>query len=642
MQASVATVDGPAATAGERPSSRPGARERVVAWGLGLVAALVVVGPGLRPGSWLNLDMVVTPITPVPRGVWGLGPELPRRVPYALPLAWLSSVVDSTWVVKAMVVVSIAAAVAGAWNLAARWFDDLPWFSRAGAGLLYGLSPFLLTRLGVGHIPLVMAMGILPWAVPSLFEPCVRPDRMFLWSAALGACGFLGGMLPLLIVPLGIACTRAATRRVLVPFSLVLLAQLPWILPGGIVLSQGASPANSSDFRTSTYGDGGLVRVLAGHGFWRGPDQIGSGLGWEVPILGVLLVVLAVYGGLRLGRFVRWPALAVAVVGLGIPLASALPGLRRLYAFLVDSPVSAILREGQRILPLYLVVLAPAVVGGAVRLAHRWPGWRADIVLALPLAVAVFLAAPGLWGVSGDLSPVHIPPAWSTVRTDVHRGGGTTLSLPFFEYAPIAIAGQRVTLDPMPIYLGGDVLSSSNPELNTQSEERADPREKGVARLVREMRADHPVSAQLAAAGIHWVVLRHDRDWMTYRSLDSDPGFRHVVTSSTIDLFEVRAWAGEAVAANGAPVQVHDLVAPVADLSTKQAVRWNRPGAPGWVRGGTLARTTANGVLEIPAGSGPVWYWPAVVVLLGDAVVLFAIGVALARLRHLRKSAGTS
>ena len=60
-------------------------------WLAATLAGLVLVGPGLAPGAWLNLDLVVLADNPLPRGAWGLGPELPRRVPLWIPIAWLSA-----------------------------------------------------------------------------------------------------------------------------------------------------------------------------------------------------------------------------------------------------------------------------------------------------------------------------------------------------------------------------------------------------------------------------------------------------------------------------------------------------------------------------------------------------------------------
>ena len=49
--------------------------------------------PAFKRGSLLFFDLVLTPRIPVPAGAWGLGPQLPRRMPLGLVLAWASTVV---------------------------------------------------------------------------------------------------------------------------------------------------------------------------------------------------------------------------------------------------------------------------------------------------------------------------------------------------------------------------------------------------------------------------------------------------------------------------------------------------------------------------------------------------------------------
>src|SRR4051794_36164770 len=108
-------------------------------WAVGVAAGVAVLGPALRPGSLLSLDLVVTPRIPVPSGVWGLGPEFPRRVPYGVVLAWGSHLLSGPFVVKALLLASIACAFVGAARLAA----EAPLVARLGAGAVYALSPFV-------------------------------------------------------------------------------------------------------------------------------------------------------------------------------------------------------------------------------------------------------------------------------------------------------------------------------------------------------------------------------------------------------------------------------------------------------------------------------------------------------------------
>src|SRR3954453_19633433 len=85
-------------------------------WLVGVAVGVAVLGPALRPGSLLNLDLVLTPVTPVPRGVWALGPELSRRVPLGVPVACVA-VVGGPAAGKALLLASIALVFAGVWRL---------------------------------------------------------------------------------------------------------------------------------------------------------------------------------------------------------------------------------------------------------------------------------------------------------------------------------------------------------------------------------------------------------------------------------------------------------------------------------------------------------------------------------------------
>src|SRR5437763_12406083 len=107
------------------------ARLRAAPWLAGGALAGLVLGPALAPGSLLNLDLVFTPTIPVPRGVWALGPELSRRVPLGVVLAWGSALLGGPVAGKALLLVALTVAFAGACRLAG---------AAAGAGIA--------TRLG--------------------------------------------------------------------------------------------------------------------------------------------------------------------------------------------------------------------------------------------------------------------------------------------------------------------------------------------------------------------------------------------------------------------------------------------------------------------------------------------------------------
>lgn len=614
-------------------------RDRRWAWAVGAVAALLVVGPGLGPGAWLNVDLVVTDVTPVPRGVWGMGPELPRRVPFALPFAWLSALVPGTLPWKLAVVAALASGVAGTWRLTTRWGPDTAPVVRAGAGLVAGVGPFATTRTGAGHLGLVFALAALPWALPALLRPLDRPTRAVGWALVLGAAGPFGGTLALPALACGLVadrCWRPGRRR---PAALVaggaLVAQGPWLVPTLVVARLGTDIASAGAFPTDLAGPGGPLRLLLGHGFWRTPSQIGGAQGWEVAVAGAVLAALAVVGWTRLPSRVRAPAGAVGVLGLVVAASSAVPGLDDLVARLVDVPPFAALREGQRALALWLVVAAPAAAVGADHLARRWRGVPAALVGVAPLVVGVVAVGPGLWGVGGALRPVDLPPGWAEVRREVEAASGPVLALPWQSYPRLEVSGGRPAAQPLAVFLGGDVLTSSDPGFGDGSRERSDRREPRAAALAERMGDDEPVASELADLGVRWVVEVRVAG-RPLRGVPDDPGLRPVVTTPDITLHEVRGWA-PARDEDGQPVPVDRPVAPwlrTADGPVEMAA----PGTTGWRRDGRGSRS-ADGLLALPDGSGAAWYPGAALTLAADgAAAVVAAGCLVGPRRRRRRS----
>ncbi|HMQ28845.1 MAG TPA: hypothetical protein PKA98_22855, partial [Acidimicrobiales bacterium] len=191
-------------------------------------------------------------------------------------------------------------------------------------------------------------------------------------------------------------------------------------------------------------------------------------------------------------------------------------------------------------------------------------------------------------------------------------------------------------------YLGGDVLVASDPNLDEPARERADPREPAMDLLALRVQAGEAVGEQLARLGVRWVVLQHDIDWQTYDGLRSDPGLRRVVDGPTLELFEVVGWQGAVVTDDGRSLAARAPIAPVAHVDGSGPATWARPGAWGWLRGTTPAAIAEDGQLRLPAGSGPVWYWPTVLVLAADAAFVVGLVVAGARVRAARSRGSTS
>jgi hypothetical protein len=84
---------------------------------------------------------------------------------------------------------------------------------------------------------------------------------------------------------------------------------------------------------------------------------------------------------------------------------------------------------------------------------------------------------------------------------------------------------------------------------------------------------------------------------------------------------------------NGHVVGVHPVVAPWQRLDASGPAIWSRPAASGWMRGLHPAGRAPGGLVRLPAGRGPLWFWPSLVVVAGDAAVAAGVVVAARRAR---------
>jgi hypothetical protein len=583
---------------------------RWLPWLLGVVVAVAVMGPALGPGSLLNLDLVLTPDLPVPAGVWGLGPELPRRVPLFVPMAWLGAVLDGALVGKLVMAATVTVAFAGAHRLAA---GAAP-VARVAAGLVYAAGPFLATRLAVGHLGIAVPAAALPWALPTLLRPADSLRRTLLWSAVLGFGGVNGGILAAFALLVGLVSDRGRRAGGVVLAGLI--GQLPWLVPGVVVMTQSVRPATSAPFDTHLDGPLGLLRLTAGQGFWIPDFDVGDGR-LVVPIAGAVLLALAAAGHRYLPAAWRGRALAMALVGLAVAAASGLPGVDGLYRDVADTALGAPLREGHRVLPLFLVWLAPAAALGANRL-----GEERDTAALVSLGAALALVGSSLWGFGGQLEPVSLPSEWADARRVVVDEPGPVLALPWGQYLRPSVIDGGLVHNPVPFAFGGDVLIPSGRGEDDGPDERADPRAETAGVAADLLAAGEPAGPALAVLGVRWVAVV-DTVGDPGRALD-DPSLDLVVDGATLRLYEV---------VDAPPDAIDPIIGPLARAPGEEGRTWYRPGATGWLRGLEPAHTTDEGNLALSEAAGPVWYWPSLLVVGADVLTITAVVAAAHRRR---------
>ena len=538
-----------------------------------------------------------------------------------VPVAWASSVISGEVAGKALMALVIVVAVVGAYRLAAG--ANLA--GRLGAGLLYGAGPLMVTRVSVGHLSVALAAAILPWALPTLMRPDRDLRRTFLWCVALSLAGMVGGLYAGVVVIIGLAACRF--RRWPITLALVVLAQLVWLTSGLVLAGSGVDPAPSDALATRIEGVFGLSRLVIGQGFWQRGLEIGAGSSLLAP-MGLAVALLAVVGRHAVEQSWGRRAFAIAAVGLAIPIVSAVPGLRDLVADLTTTPIGATLRDGHRMLPLALIWFAVAAAHGGTALSRVRAGGAA-LGSAL-LGIALICLGPGLWGAGGQLDPVAIPREWSDARREVWDAPGPVLALPWSQYLNLPVAGGRRTHHPMPLFLGGDVLVSSDPRLGLPATERADPREPSAGRIAERARAGENVAEELVGLGVRWVALLHASNWTDYDGMLNDPDLETVVSGPTLDLLRVEDWQGPLATANGESTELEAILSPLFNAPGPDAGTWARPGGRGWLLGWKSVGTTGNGLASVPEGAGILWYWPSVLVIMSyiawTAAIVVAVG----------------
>lgn len=481
------------------PARRAGPQRRVLPW-LWLLALVVVIGlPWFGPGFVLAYDMVWVPRLDLGRpDLWGLGSALPRAVPSDAVVAVLGAVLDAQLVQRIALFGGLLLAGVGGLRLAA----DLPWVARGAAVTLAVWNPYVAERLALGQWPMVLGYGALLCLVGELRRETPRAGVVLLALAgtALTPAGGLMGALAALVVGRRHGMFRLSAA--------IAVVNAPWVAagllrPGGVL----ADPAGIGAFALRDEGLLGPVgTALSLGGVWNADVVLPARESALGAILTVLVLLTVVLGLVVAGRAGRFPAGLVVVAGCGLLVALA----GRLVPEAVCSVVEAfgpaiVLRDGSR----YLALVAPALVlGFATGIA-----WLAARTRPLPLAPAAALwglllpiaALPGLVdGVSGRLSPVEYPQAWSQARSAVQEAPvGDVLVLPFSAYRAPAWNNRRPVLDPAGRFFDRPTVTDDGLVVAGRRIAGEDPR----AAAVRDaLRADD-VPTALADEGIGVVVI---------------------------------------------------------------------------------------------------------------------------------------
>jgi hypothetical protein len=535
--------------AGPLRTSLTGARPGITsaALGLGLGLGLLALGPGLRRGFLLSYDMVFVPREPFSAALPGLAP--PRAVPSDLVVAAASRILPGDVVQKLVLLAIFVLACAGAaallnrepplarlaagvfyaWNpyvgerlIIGQWalllgYAALPWVlravlapdlgSRRGAArlalallpaIIGGFAAMAITALvaipaavltrSTRHAAVVLAtlaVGSLPWFIPSLLRPVyVDPASVAAFAAradtpfgSIGSLLMLGGAWNAQTVPKAYGG----------PWSALWLAAVIVALAAYLLLA-----------RRQHRWPGLGVAAAAG--------LVIAALGVTAPGRDLLRSLIAGWPGFAVLRdaqqFIAPLALAESA-GFGLAVARALnPGPFGRKALKPERPALAHLAATASDRPASPLRAAPAVT------ASDRPG-RADAagtVLGVLALLTPVLLLPGLaWGAAGRLRPAWYPATWlSAARAlDASPAPGSVLLLPWATYRTPPWNHHEVVLDPWTHLLSRPLIWNDGTQVGPVALTPDDPRARGLDGVIG---GTGPLTVALRAAGVRFVL----------------------------------------------------------------------------------------------------------------------------------------
>ncbi|WP_116948523.1 hypothetical protein [Jiangella endophytica] len=519
----------------------------------------VMLGPLAAPGYVLSYDMVAVPDQALLPSSVGLSSAVPRAVPLDAAVALADSVLTGQLVQK----LALAGIVLGAALGAGLALPTVRTGTRLVAASVYVWNAYVFERLVIGHWPTLIAYAALPWLL--ILGRRVRRGRTSALAPAVLLAGVsaltpTGGLLAaalfgaLLLAPGG---RHGRRTRVLGAVALLLL-QAPWVVPSVLRPDPAVSdPSGVAAFAAASDSPLGLLgSLLTLGGIWNGGVVPDSRALPSALALTVVVLALAVFGATELRRHLGRAELAtlgaLAATGFLVAVSSALPGGGSVLEWLVSEvPGGGLIRDGQKFLAWYALLVALAAAAGAARLvrlaassaataagtaradtssaataagaaANRTtlsaparrvggPPGRAGsgvaVAAALIPALLPIAALPDLaWGAAGRLEPSSYPAAWSDVRAAIDGGHGDVVVLPYQPFRRFSWAGDRTVLDPAPRYLGVEAVV---PDALPVGDAVVPGEDRRAAEVAAALDGDDS-AGELAVLGVGWVAVERD------------------------------------------------------------------------------------------------------------------------------------
>jgi len=507
-----------------------------------LVLSLAVTAPLFAPGYLLLRDAVSTPRSYLSDAALGLSEAAPRALPQDFAVALISTVIDGGVAVKLLLAVGLWLAGWGAARLAATVLPDSGSAGQFVAATLAIWNPYVAERLLQGHWSLIVGYGCLPWVATAMLrlresEPRWADAGVLVFWIALAGLTPTGLMLAATVALAGVFAPGAGWPRwrcAAVTLGTALIAALPWLTAAFVARSLAPSQAEGvAAFAARAEPGLGTLGTLASLGGIWNSEAVPSSRTTIFAVVAAVVLLAIVLLGLPVAtrRPAAVPLLCLAAVAVLVPAAMATgPGLGAVEATVRALPGLGVLRDAQKWVAL--AVPGYALAGAAAVVTLRQGLWGLPrlptAATALVCCAALIATLPDLaWGVGGKLAPVQYPAGWAAAAAMINDDPRPVAVLPVDSMRRFQWAGDAPVLDPLPRWVRADVLSTGDLTIGG----RTVPGEGERARAVQQMLLSGADRAQLAGAGVGWVVIEsgsaadtlalpvayHDDDLTLYR-----------------------------------------------------------------------------------------------------------------------------
>lgn len=494
-------------------SSSAHRRPTAVGGVVGLLLGALVLGPALAPGYTLHYDLVMVPDLSLSARTLGIDGSVPRAVPNDLVVALASLLLPGWLVQKILLLGAFVLGGAGAGRLARTSVGA------AAAAALWSWNPWVGERLGIGHWGYLVGFALLPWVLLAAGRVRAGAGGTAALVAALTASALAGSTPGVLTTLLAVVVVLAPggpapphVRDLVLVLGVSLLANAAWWWPFLRASSRAADPAGASAFAAGADTPFGVIgSLLLGGGLWH--DRTWFIERTSLPVaLAALLVVLVLLALTVLRRHwwrdpIHRGAGLAGLLGLLIASLAALPGGDRLLeAILAGVPGGGLLRDGQKFVALWVLLLAVATASIVDRAKERGlPPVTGVIAIAWPVATLPSLA----WGHAGAWGSVDWPEDMETVTAQLRATGEPVAVLPWSTYRRYAWNDDRVVLDPWNRLLPQRVLSDDRLPLRDASAVAGEDAD--AARVAEVIAAGDDPAPVLRELGVRHVIVQTDQ-----------------------------------------------------------------------------------------------------------------------------------